>query len=617
MTDSRLQRVRSVLAASGLDAFLVGSGDAHQSEYVSECQMRRAYVSGFTGSAGTALILKDKALLWTDGRYFLQASTELSEDWTLMKSGEPGVLEINDWIAANMSSGQIFGVDAFLISASQAKAMEKVLSAKNIKLMPTEGNPIDEVWIKEGTKPASPRGMLRIHDIGLSGKSHVTKIADLQSKLATLKVNAIVVSMLDEIMWLFNIRGSDVSYNPVAICYAVVTADKAHLFIDKEKVASEVIDHLGETVAIHPYESIEEFIKTLKENDGRIACDPMQLNWRLYRAIASDSTNTGSSASSSPSIHEMVSPLTLAKSIKNESELQGIREAHIRDGVALTAFLCWLENHVRNNTDAVPFTEYDVAVKIEEFRSKMQHHVGPSFTTIAGYGTNGAIIHYKPEKETAAPLGKDSLFLLDSGAQYLDGTTDVTRTLHFGTPTQRMIDCFTMVLKGHITLARVVFPEATTGSSIDCLARVPLWSSGLDFNHGTGHGVGAFLNVHEGPQGISFRKRENEVGFYAGMTTSNEPGYYEEGAFGIRIENVCITVEANTPNHFRGKKFCCFETVTLCPIKSTLINKSLLDPADIQWFNDYHKRVRDTLLPHMTTHFPEAVDYLLKETEPI
>ena len=346
-----------------------------------------------------------------------------------------------------------------------------------------------------------------------------------------------------------------------------------------------------------PYEDIEVFL-IKQTSEGPVVCDPLQLNWRLYAAIKSN-------------VIEKPSPITLAKSKKNQSELNGIREAHIRDGAALTAFLNWLTITVKSGAK---LTECDVVDKLEEFRGRMEKHVGPSFSTISGYASNGAIIHYKPEKDTCSTLGTDSLFLLDSGAQYLDGTTDVTRTLCFGTPSQHMKDCFTLVLKGHIALAKAVFPAGTLGSRLDCLARTPLWEFGLDFNHGTGHGVGAYLNVHEGPQGITFRKKDNEVGFYEGMTTSNEPGYYEEGNFGIRIENVCIVVPANTPYNFNDKEFLTLQDVTMTPISKDLMNMSLLNESEKAWINKYHATVRQNVSPLIQQYFPEAMEYLIQET---
>jgi Xaa-Pro aminopeptidase len=405
-----LTAVRTVLLENNVDAFIVGSGDAHQSEYVCDRDMRRQFVSKFNGSAGTALILQNAAYLWTDGRYFLQASNELSNDWTLMKSGEPKVLELADWIVENLSAGQSVGIDATLITTSQAKAMKSMFSAKGISLVSVEQNPIDIVWSKTN-QPPPPSSSIIVHGEERSGVSHQSKIAALQTFVREAKASAVVISMLDEVVWLFNIRGSDVDFNPVAISYAVVTLDKAFLFVDPTKVSSSVHEHFAEAVEVRPYEEVESFLAQLALN-GPVIADPSQLNWRLYQALGS-------------SVLDRVSPVTLAKSIKNEVELEGIRQAHIRDGAALTAFIHWLETTVKKSPQSL--SEVDAMDKLEEFRGQVKDHKGPSFPTIAGYGPNGAIIHYHAEKHNTAQIGVDSLFLLDSGGQYLDGTTDVTR----------------------------------------------------------------------------------------------------------------------------------------------------------------------------------------------
>jgi len=606
-----LESVRKQLLGK-VDCFICGSGDAHQSEYVSPRDKRRAFVSNFTGSAGTALILQSEALLWTDGRYFLQAESELSSSWTLMKSGNPGVPELDRWIYDNLPENSVVGVDAYLISASQSKSYQHLWKSKNISILAVDVNPVDVAWDEEGTRPGEPSSPIKIHSNAYSGFSYADKITKIQDVIRTNNSNALVVSMLDEIAWLFNIRGSDISYNPVVISYAVVTLEKSFLFVSSSKVTQELVEHLDASIVeILGYSDIEGFLLQLSRERKRVLVDPVQVNWRIYRAL---STSVGEDSAHIAAI-DFTSPITLSKSLKNEHELTGVRNSHIRDGVALTAFLHWLEGAVVASPNTL--SEWDVAVRLEEFRGSMPLHVGPSFTTISGYGSNGAIIHYSPDQTTAALLGLDNMFLLDSGAQYLDGTTDVTRTLHFGNPSDHMKTCYTLVLKGHIALARAVFPEGTLGSRLDCLARYHLWSAGLDYNHGTGHGVGAYLNVHEGPQGIGFRKRENEIGFFCGMTSSNEPGYYEDGQFGIRIENVCITVEADTPHRFNNKRYCRFEDATLVPIKSNLLNLDLLDDVELQWLNDYHARVRAALTEGMNEHFPEALSYLIAETEPI
>lgn len=598
---SKLDLIRNKMKTLEIHAFIVGSGDAHQSEYVAECDSRRQYISEFFGSAGTALITYNEAFLWTDGRYFLQASNELSNEWQLMKSGQPGVPEMNDWLCSNMKRGEAVGVDSFLISANGANDLIKKLGRCDVELKPIIKNPVDEIWHLKPPKPSNP---IKVHDLKYAGVPHQEKITNLQNFLIQEQAVAIVISMLDEIAWLLNIRGADVEFNPVSIAYVVVTTAAAHLFIDENKIATELRDgHFSNSITIHAYEDVEAFLSTVATT-GKVIVDPDQLNWRLYSAVGTAAV-------------DKVSPITLPKSIKNPFELEGIRNSHIRDGEALTAFLYWLEQTVQNAsaTGSPAITEFELCEKLEEFRGKDPLHVSPSFSTIAGYGANGAIIHYKPEAETCAHLGVDSLFLLDSGGQYLDGTTDVTRTLHFGEPTEHMRECFTLVLKGHIALAKAVFPEGVFGSRLDSLARLALWEQGLDYNHGTGHGVGAYLNVHEGPQSIHCRHKANETGFRIGMTISNEPGYYEEGHFGIRIENICVTVRASTAHNFGGKTFCTFDTITLVPIQRKLIKVETLTDAELHWLNEYHASVRAAILPGVKARFPEAVDYLLRETE--
>lgn len=538
---SMLAALREEMTKQGLDAFIIGSEDKHQSEYVCDADMRRAFVSGFTGSAGTALVLKDKALLWTDGRYFLQAEQQLSSEWTLMKSGQKDVPDLNKWLLQNMSKGQVVGIDSWLVSNSTAESMTKALSPAGIVLKGVESNPVDIIWT---SRPPAPSAPLIILPESVTGVKHTEKIANLRKKMKESGGIAVLVTMLDEIAWLLNLRGGDIAYNPVFFSYVIVTEDSLQLFIDVSKITHEVKAHLGSEVEVFPYEQVEASLKTLAEH-GTVICDSTRASWRLYSLLGDSARNE-------------ISSIQLAKSLKNQQELDGMRACHIRDGAALTAFLCWLEQTVTSGS-AGNLTECQAADKLEEFRGKMSGHVGPSFSTIAGYGANGAIIHYKPEPETCGCLGTDSIFLLDSGAQYLDGTTDVTRTMHFGQPTQHMKECYTAVLKvsserafdcaihlfnGNVFILRVcdrvtstshrssflkavwargltALPASRSGGKVGIfLCRSPLLDlltatrycthTGLDYNHGTGHGVGAFLNVHEGPQGVGSRPRPHE-----------------------------------------------------------------------------------------------------------
>jgi Xaa-Pro aminopeptidase len=494
---TKLTALRALLKESNIDLIIVGSEDAHQSEYVCNRDLRRGFISDFTGSAGTAVISATEALLWTDGRYFLQAEMQLSCDWKLMKSGEKGVPDIFDWILNTLQEGQVVAVDAWLYSAAQAKSLEKLLQTKKISLIALKENPVDLIW-NNHNRPPIPSNPVETVPLQRTGKSHNDKIFNLRETLKSNGAYSVVVAMLDEVAWLLNIRGSDVDFNPVAISYVIVTLDNVYWFVNSSKVSQEVRDHLGNSVEIHEYEQVEDYLKEVATK-GKVWIDMNKTNWRLFQAAGND-------------VLEKSSPITLPKSLKTPEELNGFRNAHIRDGVALTAFIHWLENHVKANPNT--FTEYQSTLTIEDFRRKMDLHVGPSFTTIAGYGGNAAIIHYSPSEENSSPIGVESTFLLDSGAQYKDGTTDVTRTMHFGEPSQRIKDCYTAVLKGHIAMATLVMPEGTLGSRFDCFARAALWKLGLDYNHGTGHGVGIYLNVHEGPQGVGFRKRlDEEVSF--------------------------------------------------------------------------------------------------------
>mmetsp|Transcript_27874 Transcript_27874/g.28141 ORF Transcript_27874/g.28141 Transcript_27874/m.28141 type:complete len:609 (-) Transcript_27874:70-1896(-) len=604
---AHLKSLRCLMKDLDIAALIVESSDAHQSEFVPECDQRRSFISGFTGSNGTAVICEESALLWTDGRYFIQATQELSSDWTLMRSGNPGIPTMNEWLCSNLNIGDKVGVDAWLISATEAKLLQTKLEKHNIKLLPLESNPIDKIWETE-SRPSPPFSLVKLQELCYAGQCYTEKIMKIREGLKSKEAMGIVISLLDEIAWLLNIRGADIPYSPVSVSYVIITPNSTHLFINTLKLNDEVQNYFHDNnIICHEYNDIESYLTQLSAQ-GRILIDPNTINWRLYSLLGDNK-------------QQEKSPITLLKAIKNDTELYGFRQCHIRDGAALTAFLCWLEGMVtgslQDTTMSLPMTEYKVAGKIEEFRGRDPLHMSPSFGTIAGYGANGAMNHYIPHENTSAVIDTNTLLLLDSGGQYLDGTTDITRTVHFGAPSDRIRFCFTTVLKGHIGLATAIFPEGTPGSQLDIFARGPLWEQGLDYNHGTGHGVGSYLNVHEGPQGIGSRVYKNDAPFKIGMTISNEPGYYEEGEFGIRIENICITVEEKTESNFRDKKYCTFETVSLAPIQKKLIDMNLLNEFELTWLNTYHMKVRETLMPVMIERFPEAIEYLIYETEPL
>jgi len=594
-----------LLKEAQVSAFIVGSEDSHMSEYVPACHERRAYVSGFTGSAGTALITTTEHghMLWTDGRYWTQAVAQLPASFTLMRAGEPTVPDMEDWLATSLPAGSRVGVDARFLSANAAMKLQRRLTQAGVELVALDPrNPVDALW--GAARPAEPLGAATTHPLELAGEPVGAKVAAVQAALSSASPPArcVLLPALDEVAWLLNVRGADVDFNPVFLAYAAVDVDSgAHLFVDPRKVDDALRAHLGEGVTLHAYDAFNGFVAEAAARGG-LQADLNVLNWSAYRAAGGGVTDAASVVARS-------------KAVKNAAELRGIREAHVRDGAALTSFLAWLERAVAAAArgEREPVTECSASEELERRRARMAGHVAPSFPTIAGYGPNGAVIHYRPEEGSCATIGTDAPFLLDSGAQYRDGTTDITRTLHFGDPTPHERACFTRVLQGHVALAGAVFPEHTLGSRLDALARTALWSCGLDYNHGTGHGVGAFLNVHEGPQGIGFRKRHHEMGFVEGMTTSNEPGYYEEGGFGIRIENICVCVPAETPHRFAGRKFLGFDTVSFAPIQLKMVDASLLTDKEVAWLNDYHAAVRAALSPLLADD-PEALEYLERET---
>ncbi|GLJ13946.1 hypothetical protein SUGI_0222910 [Cryptomeria japonica] len=643
-----------------LDALIVPSEDAHQSEYVAAWDKRRAYVSGFTGSAGLALVVKNEALLWTDGRYFLQATQQLSERWKLMRIGEDPMPET--WIADNLDKDATIGVDPWCLSVDTALRWEKAFMKKGQKLVQLERNLVDEVWRDRPLLEISP---ICIHPLEFAGLSVQEKIYDLRAKLDQEKAGAIVITALDEVAWLYNIRGSDIAYNPVVQAFAIVTKASAFVYVDKKKVTPEVEKYLAKNgIEIRNYEVIVSDLDLLssgpllgstkngvleeptnledkrdkdteheekegvqsdpseneatKEKHNLIWIDPASCCFALYTRLPS---------------HRVLlqqSPLALSKALKNPVELEGLRNAHIRDGVAVVSYLSWLDRQMqeiygaagyfsevkgtnkRKYSETAKLTEVSVSDKLEAFRSAQKYFKGLSFPTISSVGPNAAIIHYEPEPGKCAELQPESIYLCDSGGQYLDGTTDITRTVHFGKPSAHEKACYTTVLKGHIALDSAVFPNGTTGNALDVIARVPLWRSGLDYRHGTGHGIGSYLNVHEGPHLISFKPHARTVALQDSMTVTDEPGYYEDGNFGIRLENVLIIKKADTQFNFGGKGYLAFEPVTWVPYQNKLIDVSMLTPAEVDWVNNYHIACREKLRPYL-----KGVDleWLEKSTE--
>ncbi|KAK9735416.1 hypothetical protein RND81_04G204600 [Saponaria officinalis] len=623
--DDKLAALRRLFSSPGvnIDAYIVPSQDAHQSEFIAECYMRRAFISGFTGSAGTAVVTKDKAALWTDGRYFLQAEKQLSSSWILMRAGNMGAPTLAEWLNDVLAPGSRVGIDPFLFSFDAAEELREDISKKKHELvLLSKTNLIDEVWKEARPKP--PSKPVRLHELKYAGVDVSWKLSWLRSELATAGCSSIIVTKLDEIAWLLNlVRGSDIPNSPVVYAYLVVNIDGAELFIDDSKVTSEVMDYLQKAgIKLKPYDTILKAAENLAVDGAHLMIDTAAVNAAIVatfklaaRIHDKKGHNTKSNNSSNGQFDAATalyksSPIAIAKALKNQAEIEGMRNSHLRDAAALAQFWSWLEDEI---SKGVMLTEVEVSDKLLEFRANQDGFVDTSFDTISGSGPNGAIIHYKPEPGNCSLVDSQKLFLLDSGAQYVDGTTDITRTVHFGEPTAREKECFTRVLQGHIALDQAVFPENTPGFVLDAFARSSLWKVGLDYRHGTGHGVGAALNVHEGPQSISFRFG-NLTPLQKGMIVSNEPGYYEDHAFGIRIENLLCVKEIATPNRFGGIGYLGFEKLTFVPIQSKMIDLSLLSTNEIDWLNDYHEQVWQKVSPLVDG---SASQWLWDNTQPL
>ncbi|XP_051002723.1 xaa-Pro aminopeptidase 1 [Acomys russatus] len=600
----------SEYVAEPIQAYIIPSGDAHQSEYIAPCDCRRAFVSGFDGSAGTAIITEEHAAMWTDGRYFLQAAKQMDNNWTLMKMGLKDTPTQEDWLVSVLPEGSRVGVDPLIIPTDYWKKMAKVLRSAGHHLVPVKENLVDKIWTDRPERPCKPLLTLGLDYTGISWKE---KVADLRLKMAERSIAWFVVTALDEIAWLFNLRGSDVEHNPVFFSYAIVGLETIMLFIDGDRIdAPAVKQHLlldlgleaEYKIQVLPYKSVLSELKTLCAD-----LSPREKVWVSDKASYAVSEAI-------PKDHRCCMPYTpicIAKAVKNSAESEGMRRAHIKDAVALCELFNWLEQEVPKGG----VTEISAADKAEAFRRQQADFVDLSFPTISSTGPNGAVIHYAPVPETDRTLSLDEVYLIDSGAQYKDGTTDVTRTMHFGTPTAYEKECFTYVLKGHIAVSAAVFPTGTKGHLLDSFARSALWDSGLDYLHGTGHGVGSFLNVHEGPCGISYKTFSDEP-LEAGMIVTDEPGYYEDGAFGIRIENVVLVVPAKTKYNFNNRGSLTFEPLTLVPIQTKMIDVDSLTDKECDWLNSYHQTCRDVIGKELQTQGrQEALEWLIRETEPI
>jgi Xaa-Pro aminopeptidase len=584
------------MAKQKIHAYFVPSTDPHQSEYVPACWRRRAWLSGFTGSAGDVVITAKMAGLWTDGRYFLQASQELrGSGIKLFKMGVQGVPTIAGWLSANLKKGQVLGADPQVLSLSVHDELEQAAARAGASLKLLETNLVDQIWGDD--RPAPSDAPIEVLPSTITGETTANKLRRLRKEMASYGAQAHVLTSLDAIAWLFNIRSADVDHNPVAIANAIVTDRGATLFTDPRKVSRGVATKLSRTAKVEPYGKTGAALRKLARAKAQVWVDSETGNAWVLRKLRG------------AQIVRERSPIHGFKAVKNATEIAGMRQAHVRDGVAMVKFLYWLESAVRRED----LTELDVANKLVELRSAGDRYRGTSFGTIAGYGEHGAIIHYEADQASAAPLRPEGILLVDSGAQYLDGTTDITRTVLLGgLPTEEQKEHFTRVLRGHIDLSMCRFPAGTAGKQLDTVARLPLWERGLNYNHGTGHGVGFYLNVHEGPQSLSPVRCKGDA-LVPGNILSNEPGYYAEGQYGIRIENLVLVLE---DEEFSSdlQPFLRFETLTLCPIDLRLVHMLLLSVDERRWLNDYHQMVRETLENHLP---PEERRWLYEATKKI
>lgn len=569
--NQRLEKLRAKMSEHNIDAVIVPSSDSHQSEYVADHWKAREWISGFTGSAGWAVVTMDHAGLWTDSRYYIQAGEELEKSEFELHKVQNYAPDFIEYLMGHLPEGSQVACDGRVFSKSEIQKYKHDFSAKNINVI-VDLDLVGMIWID---RPALPVHPVFIHDVEFAGRSVEQKLQLVKEKMAEHKAERYLVTALDEIAWLFNLRGRDIAYNPVFYAYAIVGNDSTYLFIQAEKLDDSVRAHLSQnSIEIFPYEFIYDYLAGLNK-DTSLYLSSGSVNFLLYTGI-------------SCRIIDGEAWISVFKSTKNEVEIEHFRKVMEKDAVALVRLYRWLEQQLDDN---VAVTEYELAEQLAAFRSELEGYYGESFGAISGYAGNGAIVHYSAKKETAAVIKKEGILLLDSGGQYVDGTTDITRTIALGPVKKEQKKHFTLVLKGHIALDELEFPEGTNGYQLDAFARQHLWKFGYNFFHGTGHGVGFFLNVHEGPQGISFvwSGRSNRP-MIPGMVTSNEPGLYLEGEYGIRIENLILTkISKETP----FGTFLKHETLTLFPIDKQLIDTSLLTKPELAWIDSYHKEVYD------------------------
>ncbi|WP_102958959.1 aminopeptidase P family protein [Mangrovicella endophytica] len=590
----RVAQLRAGFAEAGIDGFLVPRADEHQGEYIAPSAARLQWLTGFSGSAGMALVLADKAVIFVDGRYTLQVRSQV--DLSVFTPESSVEMPLAEWLRQN-ASGLRIGFDPWLHTLGEVRALRQALESTGGALVALKANPVDRIW---NERPAPPKGAVSVQPEALAGKSAAEKLAELQAAIGEGGGDYAVLTDPSSVAWTFNIRGSDVSHTPLPLSFALIGRDGRHsLFIDPDKLDSAATAHLSALCELAAPEAFERVLRSAAKG-ARVLLDP-SLGADRIAALVTEAGGT---------VVEKPDPARVPRARKNEAEIAGSRAAHRRDGAAITSFLHWLDNQTPGSV-----TEIEAAETLEAFRAQAAEKDGMplrdvSFDTIAGSGPNGAIVHYRVNRESNRPLGAGELFLIDSGAQYQDGTTDITRTVPIGTPSEEMRQRFTLVLKGMIAIATARFPKGTRGVDIDVLARIALWKAGLDYAHGTGHGVGAYLAVHEGPVSIS---RRGMAVIETGMILSDEPGYYREGAYGIRIENLILT-QAPSPIEGGDLPMHAFETLTFAPIDRRLIVPSMLERSERLWIDNYHAEVRALLTPLLES---AAAEWLGAMTQPL
>lgn len=601
-----LQQIRQLMKTSGVDGYIIPSSDDHQTEYVAPWCKRRAFITGFTGSVGTAIITATKAALWVDGRYHDQADIEVDCNWIIQKQGLKGVPSQTKWMAQELK-GKILGADPRVISLVYYEALMKQIG-KSVSWKNVDKNLVDQVWTN---RPNKTQNQIFIQPLKYSGQKYTEKIKNLRSTMESRNTAAIIVQALDDVAWLLNLRGNDIPYNPFFYAYVIVTRSNISLFTDMKKINASVKNHLClkdmpanmcVNVRDYDYDLLGKIIQNLVNTNGTIWVPPKS------------SVFIGSKIPEEQR-HVEYSPIQLPKARKNRVEIEGMKIANIKDGIAIMEYFVWLKKQIAEKKKV---TEITGAEKLREFKSKQANYVSLSFGTISGFGANGAIIHYRADQHTDATITDKSLYLLDSGAQFHEGSTDITRTIHLGTPTEKQKEMYTYVLKGAIALARATFPFGTYGRNIDVYARQFLWNNGLNYRHGTGHGIGSFLSIHEGPGRINNgRTGLSESPLYKGMVFSDEPGYYQYGEYGIRLETAICVNEKETKYRMGNQSFLGFHLLTWVPFEKKLINIDMLTEVEIAWLNNYNKEIRHI----MGTEFKkqgktEVYNYMMELTEP-